>query len=342
MRTLKKYIKNPTAKLFTCLVIGTAFLTNCVQKDDLLGTEIKSPQSGFKVEKFEISTNRDFTQEEGIDFDMKFNQDVTSVLTITSLTSGAVKKMTSSGQELTQKWRGGHNGLQFFNTGDTCSVELSFYGSDTIRKKTIVINKAFDFKTDDVLNVFPNNFDDAAKAGWWFSAVKQAINPEVKPIQGADYLYLKGTSSSASVYVGGGSFGAWGSSPLRMISGDTVSVESDQMWFNVYAYGTGDTETELYITLYEDDGNQGQAKNTDDGIQVKLTFEHQGWKLLSFKYADIPFKTYNATTGNNIREPHRIVLWDIGLQVKTAGNSASAIIDFPIMTIGGPFDPSKY
>ena len=84
------------------------------------------------------------------------------------------------------------------------------------------------------------------------------------------------------------------------------------------------------------------ANQVTEPRKTQLTFEHQGWKLLSFKYADIPFKTYNATTGNNIREPHRIVLWDIGLQVKTAGNSASAIIDFPIMTIGGPFDPSKY
>lgn len=253
--------------------------------------------------------------------------------------------MTSSGQESIQNWRGGHNGLQFFNTGDSCLVELSFYGSDMVERDTIVINKAFDFKTDDVLDVFPNNFDTSVNGGWWFGPIKKAKDPAIKPIQGSDYLYLEGTAPSASVYVGGASYGAWSSSPIRMFSselGDTVSASSDQVWFNVYAYGTGDTESELYITLFEDDGKQGQAKNTFDGIQVKLTFEHQGWKLFSFKYSDIPFKTFNATEGNNIREPHRIVLWDVALQVKTAGNSASGIIDFPIMTVGGPFDPSKY
>lgn len=86
--------------------------------------------------------------------------------------------------------------------------------------------------------------------------------------------------------------------------------------------------------MFEND--HGYAKNTDDGIQLKITVAHQGWKLISRRYSDIPFKTFNATTGNNLREPHKIILLDFGLQTKSKGKHAKVIIDYPCITVGGP------
>jgi hypothetical protein len=142
--------------------------------------------------------------------------------------------------------------------------------------------------------------------------------------------------------VGGASLGFWTQEPMTLISGQEISSNPDNVWFNVYVYGTGDSNTELYITMFEDEGVLYGAKTTDDGLQVKIVPDHTGWKLFSYKYADIPFKTFNATTGNNTREPHRIVLWDIALQTKEAGQKGKVMLDLPIMTVGGPFDPSKY
>lgn len=348
MRLLKKYINFDINKFIMSLLIsGTLIATSCVKKEDVLGTNIKLASSGFNIEEFSISTESpDFTTDT-LTISAKFNEEVTAILNIKSITSGASKKITITGTEISEKWRGGHNGLQFFNTGDSCVVEMSVYGSDEVMTKSLVINTGFDFKTDDVYDAFPNGFEFASitsgQGAWWFNSVVSTVNDQsISPIQGNKYLKLEGNSPSSGVYVGGCSYGAWTRKPIRLISGDTVSVTSDEVWFNVYAYGTGDTETELYFTMFEDEGKDFNAKNTDDGVQVKLTFEHIGWKLFSYRYADIPLKTFNATTGNNIREPHRMVLWDIGLQTKTAGNYAKAIVDFPIITTGGPFDPSKF
>ncbi len=344
MGLLKKYIDFYTNKLFIGLFVsGVLMTTGCAKKEDVLGTDIKSAESGFTVDNFTVSTKKpDFTKDT-VNISAKFNQEVTSTLVIKSLTSGAIKKMTITGTEISESWRGGHQGNQFFNTGDVCTVELSVYGAEDILRDTIVINQGYDFKADNVYNLFPNGFEDAGATGdWWFSSVATVTDASIKPIQGKQYIKFEGKAASGSVYIGGGSYGAWSSDPIKLVSGESAPENPDDVYFNVYAYGTGDTETELFITMFEDDGKQGEAKNTDDGIQIKVTFEHEGWKLLNFKYSDIPFKTYNATTGNNVREPHRFVLLDIALQTTTAGGYGKAIIDFPIITVGEPFDPSKY
>lgn len=152
-------------------------------------------------------------------------------------------------------------------------------------------------------------------------------------------------ASSNSVYVRGLWLGDLGNNPMTLVSGNSISENPTDVWFNIYAYGTGDESSEVYFTMFEKDYDAPIASSggiTDDGIQIKITFEHQGWKLVSFKYSDIPFKTYNALTGNNKREPNRITILDIALQSTTQGGTAKAMIDFPIITQGGPFNPSKY
>ena len=66
-----------------------------------------------------------------------------------------------------------------------------------------------------------------------------------------------------------------------------------------------------------------------------------GWKLFSFKYSSIPFATnkFFGGNGNKINEPQSVSLIDFNLETDFPGNHF-AHLDFPIITYGGPFDPT--
>lgn len=188
----------------------------------------------------------------------------------------------------------------------------------------------------DTFDLDENDFENTIQAFnnyWWFGSNVTNGDNSILAARGKKYLLFEGTSEK-SVYITGASFGAWGANPIKLTSENNAPTNPDDVYFNVYVYGTGDKESELYITMFEND--HGNAKNTDDGIQLKLTVAHYGWKLISRRYSDIPFKTLNATTGNNTREPHKIVVLDFALQSKTIGEYAKVIIDYPCITVGGP------
>ncbi|MCP4521366.1 MAG: hypothetical protein GY827_06705 [Cytophagales bacterium] len=344
MKILNKYIRPQVSKLScSLLALGMLGFSGCIEKsDDVIGTEVKSAGAGFEMTEYSVSTKTpDFT-DSPLSFNMKFNQEVTSTITIKGLNSGTTKTISSTGQDITTTWRGGHDDSDaiFFKDGEVCVAEVFVFGKGIIKTDTITINKSFDFQVDEAYDVFPNGFESSS--GWAFSPIASVRDTAVTPIQGTRYLKMTGTAASNSVFVGWASNGSFAQDPIALVSGDEAPSSPDEVWFNIYAYGTGDTESEVYFTMFEKDYDDRAGKNTDDGIQARLTFDHTGWKLFSFKYADIPFKTFNATTGNNTREPNRMILWDVALQTVNQGGSASAIMDFPIITVGGPFDPSKY
>lgn len=319
------------------------FLTNCIKKEEVLGTQIVTAKAGFKMETLDYSSKRLNLIKDPLTIHVKFNQEITTIFKIIS-SSGATKKYQQTGREINQVWRGGHDGLQFFKAGDTCFVELSFYGIDEKIQDTLILEKAFNFKDKHMVD-FTNDFESFGKWIQGDNKIGTLENKSIAPIQGKKYLTLEGTASSNSVYVGGLWLGDLDDNPMKLMSGNNISENPSDIWFNIYAYGTGDESSEVYFTMFEKDYAkkiESSGGITDDGIQVKITFEHQGWKLFSFKYSDIPFKTYNALTGNNKREPNLITILDIALQSTTQGGTAKAMIDFPIITQGGPFDPSKY
>lgn len=340
-----KQLQQCAYKLAISLGIITSgiFLTNCVEKEEILGTKISVAQAGFEIESMNLSSKTPNLTEKPLTIHAKFNQEVTTIIDIIS-SSGARKKYQITGKEINQNWVGGHNDLQFFKTGDTCFIELSFYGIEEKIQDTLIIEKAFDFNIKDIVNISTNDFEE--QGNWSKHDIATLTDKSVPSIQGHQYLKLEGTAESNSVYVGGIWLGSPNDNPMRLGSGDSISKQPDEVWFNIYAYGTEDETSEVFFTMFEKDYDapiSGTSEGlTDDGIQTRITFDHKGWKLFSFRYADIPFKTYNALTGNNKREPHRITLLDIALQSSVQGGSAKAIIDFPIITQGGPFDPSKY
>lgn len=137
------------------------FLTNCVKKEEVLGTQIVTAKAGFKMETLDYSSKRLNLIKNPLTIHVKFNQEITTIFKIIS-SSGATKKYQQTGREINQVWRGGHDGLQFFKAGDTCFVELSFYGIEEKIQDTLILEKAFNFKDKHVVD-FINDFESYGK-----------------------------------------------------------------------------------------------------------------------------------------------------------------------------------
>ena len=151
---------------------------------------------------------------------------------------------------------------------------------------------------------------------------------------------------------------------LRNIENMNQTTNPDSVWFNVFLYGNGTPSTRAIIVLGETDCPAGletdcndftkvestsrafwRAHNRliDDRLIIEAPMTHTGWKLFSYRYSDIPFAGNVAFggNGNKIYEPHRLNLIDFSLESELPG-FAEYYVDFPIITYGGPFDPTKF
>ncbi len=85
-------------------------------------------------------------------------------------------------------------------------------------------------------------------------------------------------------------------------------------------------------------------RDDDDAFVAKITLNHKGWKLFSFKYSSL-LPSINAAfggSGNKIMEPNRVTILNLVLTKKSDPDSPVELyFDHPIFTVGGPFDPSK-
>ncbi len=142
-------------------------------------------------------------------------------------------------------------------------------------------------------------------------------------------------------------------------------TDPTQIYYNIYVYGTGDGVTTLLMEFHESDlssesskprnecgltgGNCATiAKNmhnpcSDDAWVYQYPITHIGWKLISVKYSDFPvsISATNGGSGDKIKEPTRVTRLQLGVLAQPPFKSVTAIWDFPVLTYGAPFDPSK-
>jgi hypothetical protein len=87
----------------------------------------------------------------------------------------------------------------------------------------------------------------------------------------------------------------------------------------------------------------------DDGVQYELPTDHDGWKLFSTRYSDIPFAGYcNQEGGEGFGcgpkkyDPNRIDLIAMSFESDSPEQKAKAAVEYIIFTIDEPFDPTKF
>jgi hypothetical protein len=298
-----------------------------------------------------------------VTFNASFSANVTWFLTIVGQQSGAVYQVSGTGNGFTNIiWGGSHTSLFFFHTGETATATLSFMGSSLTSSKDILIKRQASFNT---CGTYPKNADFETPvqvlppSGNWASFnypagtivnVEQGITGidstkfsgdrfgnKIPAVQGRNFYYIRGFGDSPS-FVSGLMYLSGAATPI-------TSADPNNVWFNVYIYGSGDLNAGLDMEFHEADFlHVGYDAKVDDSWIYHLELKHTGWKLFSFKYADLTISTNPdlGGHGNKIMEPNRFRQVAFVLLKKLNPNApVEVFIDYPIFTYGAPFKPCK-
>jgi hypothetical protein len=342
------------------------------EKPAFLGPAYIAAPAGFAVTSFtatpitvNFSSNTATSNTTQVSFNATFTSSVSWTLTITGQQSGAVCVLKGISDGLTNiAWKGTNDGLTFFRKGETAIATLSFYGTSLAPTTTVTIT---DVRKYSSYGTFPlaGDFEDTSKvlprhthsgdiySPYWASfnfptaianesqgidsmAIDYNGNP-VPSVQGKKYYYIKGLGAQAQFVSGLQYFGA-------LLP--KLPATPDNIWVNMYIYGTGDANAAVDLEYQEDDlhSSPGYVSSADDAWVAHLVLNHTGWKLFSIKYSDLVVSSNVGfgDKGNHIQEPNRMVSFDLVLLKKSNPNTPVEVyFDFPIFTVGGPFDPSK-
>jgi hypothetical protein len=313
------------------LFLAALMVVGC-NKKDIEGTEITPVTEAFQIEEdFKVSNSIPDFVKEAIYFTAEFSEEVTSVITIKGLESGAEKKIVvekaASLDATNATWNGNNDGLYFFKTGEEVSYTLSFFGADLIVDSTLTIKKAYEFDVEGKVVIIQNgDFNDLPNWSneWWVdnNASKNILDfdfgwygieeTNVLPVQGDKFVQFYGTRTDTSAYIGGAAAGN------RDAVYYDLPADPERVWVNIYAYGYGNSYTNNYLLCAESDKCEScdevdeyttkdgltvlgsdnvidkdqNLPGFDDALQWEIPSDHYGWKLFSVKYSRIPFADY--------------------------------------------------
>lgn len=329
------------------ILISIIFLGVKCDSPETLGPAYVLAPEGFKVNSYSAAApSINFAAPATLGFNADLSHPVSWTIKLKGLTSGAVKEIsgTSSSIDLSNPawlWDGAHSGLYFFMKNEQVEASLTFLGSNVIVKDTITITGTKIFK-----DVLVADFDSPT------ALIEYKDEPETtfgiidttggfKIVQGIKAYRLAGTDGPPSAYFVAGMRRDFTSATAAAFPSDP-----DSLYFNIYVYGVGNVASKLNFGAQEDDGDGTDGVHepaSDDEFQVQISIDHVGWKLFSFKYSDMTPGANPAYggSGNKIYQPKEITAVSFGLISSPPSSTVEAIFDFPILTFGAPFDPSK-
>ncbi len=329
-------LKTFNIALLSALILSSA---GCREKKEIVGPEYVVANTNLKVTTFAAAKSGvNFANKERQHFIASLSERVSWKITLRGQESNAVKVLEGLSDEINESnssWNGAHDDVRFF-INEKVLATLSFIGTDYSADTEFTINAPVIYPEALKLG---NGFEGALWQGPWFDENGAEDNGSKiitnLSIQGKKAYLLKGTDLNNSYYLG----------VIRWAYKSELPENAGEVYFNIYAYGTGDATSVLKLAGKEDEnGNKAFDDTSEDAWEKEIPLGHKGWKLFSFKYSDFTRavnKSYGGN-GNNKREPHKIVAVDIALQTSVPGSQAEAIVDFPIITVGKPFHPDSF
>lgn len=351
-----------------------------------LGADIKTASGSFAITSaFEtrvyetdvvpVANAVRFT-EDSLYFLATFSEEVSWVIEITGVSSGAKKYIRGTSSSITKEnslWTGSHDELNFFRKNENATATLSFYGTDESESITINIVQSRPYgslpghflmiSTEDA-----NGFDQLPSYPSWFgfdengNTIQKVDEFGPQGFQGSA-MRINGTNPNESdIFLNGARSGAlgtatWNASQAYIVRntdvqsgeyvGDPAKTDPDQVWVNVYVYipeVSPSLHMEIQLKEADDDGKDGKYSDFEDDAWVhRVAYDRVGWKLVSFKYSDTWASAARdfGGNGNKVREPHRCMGFQFNIYSQVNGKGTWVAIDYPIFTLGGPFDPSK-
>jgi hypothetical protein len=334
-------------KFVLCVTFG--LLAFSCHKKEFVGDEIASTSEGFSIDGFSFSKEEiDFTSEE-VYFKAKFSEDVTAKVELVGQESGAIKRFTyqfCNGLNKTNSlWRGGHDGLIFFKDNEEVVAKLSFYGHLVSYYDTVRLIKTTNYSYDENIFLFDNVGveEPLTWSSWSTEPYGKGLNEElfgrsdfVKPIEGVYSYRLVSKPGQKKGYLGGGDFS------LKVNQGGFVQLsdQADDVWFNCFVYSAKKCSGNILISFSEADGNaQTSTSLNTDKINLVIPIDFEGWKMVSYRYVDIPFATHPSYGGNGNKtyEPNKIEFISFQLESTKDNEMIDVAFDMFTFTVGKSF-----
>ncbi|MFL5728852.1 MAG: hypothetical protein ACJ75J_05120 [Cytophagaceae bacterium] len=360
-----KNIKKKTLSIGLLLSMVLFMSVKCKHNETFIGPEYRLASSGFQSGSFMViapdPTNVIFASpnKDTVRFNATFNDRVTWFVDLKGLTSGAKKRITGLSQNLqsypTAYWTGTSDDMIMFASGENVEATLSFMGSSVSYKDTVHITTKRDYSNIvKLVNDFETTTDGTFPAGgppYWYtynaqpadviwdgaSSNKSTLSSDPRIPNGNKYFLFHGTDKLKGFFILGAGF----DKQLQVPAG---YGNPDSLYFNIYVYGFGLSNTKFQVGFDEDDQAQNGTYDplTEDEWDYITKVDWVGWRLLSFKYSEtIRGVAPNGGNGNGIREPLRIQKMGFGMNSDPNGGTAKVAFDYPIFTYGAPFDPNK-
>lgn len=313
-------------------------------KKTIDGPSIAEIYSDFKLlDNFKVSKDSvDFSTGDQVNFSASFNKIVSWQITITGLTSKAVKIIKGDGRIISLSnsvWNGSTTQFPVFGT-EQCIAKLKIANvadSFSVNVKIIHPKKNDGFVIADFeggLNTKWTKFIQSG-ASMDFQVKTDSFAPE-----GKKYLNMAGTVNW-DYLIGLIDFPAlaYGTSVTF-----PLSTNPDAIYFNCLIYGVPNTNSSLVLFQFKEDENGDGTfnANNEDEYDYQVNVDWEGWKLVSVKYSDIVTLVNgnpSAAKGNALHNPDRLSKISMLHLANPSNGFASTKIDFIMFTNNKPLEP---
>jgi hypothetical protein len=367
-----RLIKNKGYKIesritwFILLLFSAGLFLGCKRSskdENVLGDAFKPASANFYVigNSFQansaatntVVTAADFAFD-SVYFKANFSESVSWTITVKGQKSGATKVITGLSDSIyigNSLWTGGPTSTRLFIKGETAVATLSILGytptTPLTASFTIFKVKPYNNKIYNGVNyLLIDDFDAGAHPLASVTPDLKDLNvvfttDSVVAVNGTLSYSLSGNDANWNSYLG-----AIAMQNLAELTGSISVQDADQLYANIYIYGTGTPQTSIAIELFENEHGVPPTGTLDlsvtDAYIVHIPVSWVGWKLVSVPYSS--FKKApdpkSGGNGNGKMEPWLVSGASVTLEsYPTGGKTVAAYVDLFTLTQNGVFVP---
>lgn len=336
--------------IYILALVSLVIQLGCKKEDDFRGPETIISSSDFEiVTPLTVSdVSIDFTEKDTVTFEALFNEVSDYKIVIKGQETGAVKTIEGTGDQLLAYWNG--NSDETFFQEETCEFSLYVRGvSEPIQEDTIQIIARMEAPGNLVASFEP--LGQNLLVGFWEADVngkKTKITCERTSEVAIEGDYAFKLEGENHLNTSNRFLGVAYAKPIVGENGESNSgtkyrvgtENADELWFNVWIYGNGNTDSYLSIKFMQDDNESGDHDgNLDNGFEFNIKdLSFNGWKLFSVRYDQLTAggNADYGGSGDKVHRPNLISQIEFALWSNVNGRPVSATLDYPIFTLNAP------
>lgn len=325
-----------------CLALLPVF-AGCETDDEFDGPSLNDLYGAFAVlSPFQTSADTvDFSSGSTVHFTAEFSKNVSWILEVKGLESGAVKQITGFSKQLdatNSSWNGTTTRLPFFKS-EACAVMLRFEAESDTLFDTLFVSGTRNYQ-----GLLLSDFEGVANPGW--TSFVQS---------GADMSFgiqTSGTAAQGNGYFDIGGAVSWDYliaylfMPATAYGAPTFNLSSNPelVYFNTMLYKPENLNNGIMLFQFQEDDNQDGTFTpaSEDMYAVEVQMNTNNWSQLSVKYSDLQTLVNGqpaTPNGNGVREPHKLNQVNILFLANPATGYANARLDYMIFTEGAALEP---